>query len=502
MNRNTFKSILALSLTAAFLAPSLTACGGDTASADTTAQQAETTEVTTEKDVLESVKDIDLGGVTLNIDISINEGEWNTSAKYVMGPEEETGESVSDLVYKRNRDIAEMLNCDVNWTKQDFHYEGVFPYIQKYVNAGENTIDMFINDQLGLLKAASNGMLFNVMDDSYESYFDFNTEGWYTDYMNQLSSSEDTAYVLVGDYFIDALRGSHVMYFNRNLLTEYFDNENEIYELVLSDEWTLDKLNYYVDSVYTDLNGSSEVDVDDLFGLWPNSPVLLYYASDANLIHFDDSGMPYLNDNYERATLLVDKMLKLYNSKGNLFAHTKNPTFTTADIMNRFVSDKLLFTYWLKVAGYENATLRDFDGIGIAPYPMLDETQDSYKTIVHDTVEIGAMPITVSLEKASAVSAYVQAMTLYSSEYLMPAYYETALKVKYAQDDYSSQILDIVTDSINSPFEFAFNSNLGGIFTSGITESIKAMTNVYVSTIESKREAAQTSLNDLVEALS
>ncbi|MBR4185579.1 MAG: hypothetical protein IKQ87_07410, partial [Clostridia bacterium] len=186
----------------------------------------------------------------------------------------------------------------------------------------------------------------------------------------------------------------------------------------------------------------------------------------------------------------------------NLFRLTKNASFSATDIIDRFVADKLLFTYWLKIANCENNVLRNFDGIGFAPYPLLDETQEGYRTMPHDTVEIGAFPITVTTEKMTALSAYIQAMTLHAAEYLMPAYYETALKIKYAQDDYSSQMLDIVTDSINSPFEHAFNSNLGGIFTSGISASVSSMTNVYVSTTESKLEAAQKMLDELIASLS
>ncbi len=493
-------------LAAILLIPALASCGEgrDDAPAQTTAaQQTEADESeTTERDILAPVKDIDLGGVTLNIDISVNETEWESSAPYVMGPEEETGEAVSDLVYRRNRDIAEMLNCDVNWTTQDFYYEGVFPHVQKYINAGDGTIDMFINDQLGLLKAAMNGMLVNSLDPSFKSYFDFDSPGWYNEYMDQLSLSKDKRYVLAGDYFIDVLRGSHTLYFNRSLLAEYFGSENEIYELVLNHEWTLDKLYYYVDGVYTDLNGSSTVDMDDRFGIWTNSPVLLYYASDAGLTRFDPAGKPYLDVNYDRGSLLVDKILSLYSTDGNLFKLTRNPSFTTYDSIERFASGKTLFTYWCKIANFENNLLRNFDGIGVAPYPLLDESQPGYKTIVHDISDVGAFPITVTAEKMTALSAYIQAMTLHAAEYLMPAYYETALKIKYAQDDYSSQMLDILTDSINSPFEFAFNSNLGGIFTSGITASVSSMTNVYVSTTESKLEAAQKMLDELIASLS
>jgi len=113
----------------------LAACSSSNDIEETTADitVSETTAETTEYNPYAEFEALDFDGATLTIDISVNESEWNTSAKYVMGGEAETGETVSDMVYRRNRDIAEMLNVNVEWIESDLHINGIVEYIEKAV---------------------------------------------------------------------------------------------------------------------------------------------------------------------------------------------------------------------------------------------------------------------------------------------------------------------------------------------------------------------------------
>jgi len=480
----------------------LAACSSSNDIEETTADitVSETTAETTEYNPYAEFEALDFDGATLTIDISVNESEWNTSAKYVMGGEAETGETVSDMVYRRNRDIAEMLNVNVEWIESDLHINGIVEYIEKAVLSGSSETDMYINDQRPMVETAIKGYLFNVLDDSYESYFDFDHEGWYTEYMDSLTMNKNKHFFLAGDYFIDILRGSHVMYFNRNMMRDNFGDADAIYKLVLDKEWTYEKKFYYVDNIYTDLNGNSEVDADDLFGFWPCSSDLFIYSTDVASVKYDDAGTPYLEPDVERGARLTDTVLKFYASKSNLYK--LKSTFSSQDICDRFVEDKLLFTYWLKIAAFENSVMREYDGIGIAPYPLFDEAQEDYITAPHTIVESGGIPVSIDSASASALSAYLQAMTVQSCEELMPVYFETVLKVKYSQDDYSAQMLDIISSTIRSPFVVVYNVLIDRYFSLPLSNSVSMMTNTYASTVASMQDAAEIKLESIIEAFS
>ena len=193
----------------------------------------ETEAVTKAIDSIGPLSELDFGGQKLTVNISVNEEEWNTSAVYIMGAEEEVGDEAKDLVYRRNLEIAEALNVSVDWITADEPYTEVLNYIKKPVLAGDSTVDLYINDQYGLVRCMTAGCLYNVSDIPAENnYFDFSADGWYTEYMDQLSILDGRRYFLAGDYFMDILRGTHVMYFNKNLMANLYEGADDLYDVV------------------------------------------------------------------------------------------------------------------------------------------------------------------------------------------------------------------------------------------------------------------------------
>jgi len=130
------------------------------------------------------------------------------------------------------------------------------------------------------------------------------------------------------------------------------------------------------------------------------------------------------------------------DTDGNIFKMTKNPSFTTTDTAARFASGNLLFTYWLKVAGYENTTLRAFDGIGIAPYPLLDEQQDGYAAYLGYTIPV--LFISAGTPDPERTGTIMEALCTASYDNVTPQMYEIVTKLKNARDEDSSEMIEII----------------------------------------------------------
>ena len=461
----------------------------------------ETEAVTKAVDSIGSLSELDFGGQKLTVNISVNEEEWNTSAVYIMGAEEEVGDEAKDLVYRRNLEIAEALNVSVDWITADEPYTEVLNYIKKPVLAGDSTVDLYINDQYGLVRCMTAGCLYNVSDIPAENnYFDFSADGWYTEYMDQLSILDGRRYFLAGDYFMDILRGTHVMYFNKNLMANLYEGADDLYDVVFSGQWTYDKLIGYVKDCYRDLNGNGAVDAQDLFGVrahpaWGN---LYLNTTDCRTVSYDKDGNLYIDPSVDRFSSLADRLITIYTSVGH--CELKSDEGTSARI-GYFINGQVLFTIWLKIADMEADEMRNMDGIGLIPYPKLDESQDTYRTLVHDIAELGAVPATVNEKNLPALSAYLQAMTRYSAQYLMPQYFETALKIKYSQDEQFAQMLDIIRDGIRCPFEYAYSEYFSSIGYKPLSDSISKKSNVIASTIEKGMKSAEKQLTKLMDAL-
>ena len=506
-------NILAMLLAMPVLASSLASCGGAEISETTaeTTSQTETVSAETEADLFAAYRGINLGGRTVNISVSSNVtengGGMPTSYPYIAGPEEMTGEGIQDNVFQRNIEVAETLNCKLQHEELNLNYDAVQPYIEKLVLAGDTSVDYYVNDQLGLLQSGLKGYLLDIADESQfgEYYFDLDSDIYYKDYMKQLSIG-DKRFLITGDYFIDTLRASHVLYLNKNIVSELYDDADYIYKLVLDNEWTLDRMNDMIAEAYRDFNGDGTADENDQYGLTGHAAASVfsyyafYYSTDSRVISFDEEGIPFIdNSGQENLSKMAEKLIATHTSKGLW------KTASVADTLNKFVNGQAMLSYFQKVGDMEQPTIRDFEGMGVVPYPKKDESQEKYGTLVHDTAELGAVPITTVGEAASAVSAVIQVMSTHAHEYLREDYYEVALKSKYAQDPYTAQMLDIVVEGISAPFEFAYelgfgaDSYLNTITFKPIVDSIKNGTIVTASSFASLLQGAEIRLQELID---
>ncbi|MBE6726904.1 MAG: hypothetical protein E7576_17220 [Ruminococcaceae bacterium] len=519
------KRILSVLLLCALILSAVPACGesttasdgsdansgaGQSQSADPSPGEEEKAE--TEADVLAPYRSIDLGGRTVHIsvssNISENGGGMPSSYPYIAGPDELTGESVQDNVYERNHLVEEALSVKLDYQPLDLNYDQVQPYIANLVVSGDTSVDCYVNDQLGLLNCAMNGYLLDLADKANfaDYWFDFDSGAYYADYMKNLSLGSQR-FLMTGDYFIDTLRAAHVLYLNKNICAEVAGTQDAVYSMVLEGSWTLDRFNELVESAYSDANGNSTADDEDRYGLsghskgWSAPYYTFYYSTDSHVVDFDDAGMPYINEaNVERMSVVSEKLIKLDSSVGMF------KTSSVAESLKKFVDGQSMFTMFQKVGDIEQGSIRDFDGMGVVPYPKLDESQAAYRTLVHDTAELGAVPATTVGEAASAVSAVIQVMATHAHAYLLNDYYEVALKNKYAQDKTSAQMLDMVVAGISAPFEFAYElgfgdaSYLAGISWNPVGDSITQSTDVTASTFQRYLKTANKKLAKLIAA--
>jgi hypothetical protein len=141
--------------------------------------------------------------------------------------------------------------------------------------------------------------------------------------------------------------------------------------------------------------------------------------------------------------------------------------------------------------------LRDMEeDFGFLPFPKTSEEQDNYKTLVHDTAQLSCIP--VSSGNIAISGAILEALSAESYRLVTPAYYESALKLKYARDDISSQIIDLMRDSITTNFIYAYYPVLNEI---GVLyrKLLSGGTNTYASYMRKMAPAVDKKLAELVK---
>ena len=159
--------------------------------------------------------------------------------EYEVYTEEQSGDTVNDAVYSRNRAVEDRFNINIKahstpgyWTyREDF-----MRTLSNAVMAGEGAFDLVVGYEAYLVNAISKNLFMNIYNAEY-----INTE---KDYYFQDAIKELTVYgslyFLVSDYCLTMWEDLYVMYFNKKLAENF--SISDPYQLVRDGAWTIDTL--------------------------------------------------------------------------------------------------------------------------------------------------------------------------------------------------------------------------------------------------------------------
>lgn len=374
---------------------------------------------------------------------------------------EETGEVVDDAIYNRNRTVEERFNCEL---VQRAVADPV-PEVTKSVTAGEDSHDVALGQVIQMPNLCTKGFFL----DWYEDLPYVNLESvWYIGNAAEALSVNHHAYTMIGEFDLDVLRFTYCMYFNKDI-AENYDLEN-IYSVVKEGRWTYEYLRKLSTEIYNDLDGDGQKSESDLLCISgdPYSAVVTYqYAFDNPLFTVGSDGIPSLTMNTEKANDIAVKLNDLYwNTAGGY-------TQGWGTGWNAWTNGNLLFYTGLfdSSSGYRDLKF-DF---GLIPYPKYDEAQTSYYTMSDGAHSVMAVPITISNPEYTSI--ILEALNAETYKQVVPAYYDTSLKVKYSRDDETGEVLDLLMD--NRMFDFGY------IYDTGLAFVIQKLVSVNSSNTES-----------------
>jgi hypothetical protein len=85
--------------------------------------------------------------------------------------------------------------------------------------------------------------------------------------------------------------------------------------------------------------------------------------------------------------------------------------------------------------------------------------QEHYYTRIQDGVSLFCIP--VNCDKTEMVAAFMEAAASESYRNVSPAYFDVAMKLKYARDETAAKMLDIIRDGAYLNFASVYNESIG-----------------------------------------
>jgi len=135
---------------------------------------------------------------------------------------------------------------------------------------------------------------------------------------------------------------------------------------------------------------------------------------------------------------------------------------------------------------------------GVLPYPKFDENQEEYRTTTLTSYTVFCIP--TDCKDPDRTAAVLEAMASESYRSVTPAYFETALKVKYAADEETAQMFDIIRDNISFDFGYIYTLSLNGI-SDKFKDAINKNRPEWASNVAGFESAAVASLDTLLYAI-
>lgn len=452
------KRLTAIFLSICMLLPLLASCAEETSSENETSS-AVNNDTTATPESEESEHFLDKIG-----EYNFNDEDFTVLCRSIqdsdtfneVAVEENTGDVVDDAIYRRNMELNDRYAVVIN----AYRTEGNWPSRQNFtdtmknsISAGDGAFDLILGYQAYMNNVDIAGYLYNFRD---VPLLNLEADYYYSDIIEE-STLNGKLYYLTGDFTYSLWPSMLVYFFNKDMASSY--QIGDLYQTVRDGSWTLDKLIELTGVVYRDTNGDGLKDAGDEFGLatdYGNIADAYYSAFDIEITVRDEEGIPAINANIEKLDNVITKLYDFYQNTSGVYTYAMTSAMTTNPLADIFTSGRALF-YPERL---KNAI--DFRGLeidfGILPYPKWDEAQDLYYSQAWNGYSVMVIPKDAkNLEKTAVM---IEALNASSKEYVIPAFYDKALKVKFTRDEASGEMLDLIRDGISFQFGYFFGETI------------------------------------------
>lgn len=486
-------------ITLALLIAMLASCGGSPADAETTVSDTTAGEAaeTTSRFASDDLPELDFNGAEVNFLI----GNYNNAYWGDYFAEETNGNRLNDTLYKMRNDVNERLNVNINFINYEYTWgerTEYFSAVTQTILAGSDDYDIqaganFITEQM-------EGEYFYNLNDS--KYINFDKAYWNTTINDVMPS--DKVHFATGDGTLAAIKHTFCVFVNQDMLKSY-NITDDLYQIVEDGKWTLDRLDGYAKQIYSDVNGNTEKDFDDTYGLTFGD--MNKYLGFINGCGIDEAVKE--KDGYkvafgsERATDVLTKLCSMIydsdytfpalpNSENEQLMATGGGNFTT----KVFLEGRSAFNCGL-VQDASTIIPNIKFSCGILPYPKWDENEEHRSMLQRNAY----FTIPVSCKDFDMSGAVLEAWSSLAHRELQPEYFEVSMKVRYSEDEGSARMFDIIRNTLSFDIGEIFASVLANPSAAFRDQYIRVNNTDWASYVASQTDTWQEKLNSIYESL-
>ncbi len=432
--------------------------------------------------------DLDFGGETVSFLY------WTDATMPEFFAEKLTGEIVNDAIYHRNEIVTDRLGVQFEFTGTKGNSSNRDAYVnmaRKAVEAGDGTYDIFASYSWCAAMMAMQGLIQDLNDFEIINF----DKPWWPEKLTDEFTINDRLFFASGDISSNLLYMMIATYVNRQMITDY--GLTDPYEHVKNGTWTLEKMFEYCNGVYSDINNNEKKDDADRYGAVVYDVCVDAFFTGCDLISIsrDSAGELRIDPDFAG-----DKTHDFIVKMANAFNHTNDwYTVNSTKIRNIFAEGRSLFI--TDRAFIAETVLRSTDiSYGILPQPKYDERQESYVTCMGHPYTMYS--IAFDSKHPDAAAAVIECLASESYRRITPAVFEQSMKLKYAQDDVTSQMYDIIRSGVSFDLGRVFSSVFDNKPIHLYKKSITGDNTNWASTFAADKDFLEAKLAEIVKTLS
>ncbi len=446
-------------LAALLLLGSLTACAGETdIPTDTNQGQATSSDAVEESDTRKQldIPDTFYDGEELCF-LTRDEGEWSNIEIFTEKLTSDT-DNQSSAVYERNDRIKNEYGVIIKELKMETTSHSAAATNEVAAPSGD--FQVISSNTVQVIGLSTQGALWDLNGPSI-NYLNFDNPWWDGGLADGLSIS-DRLYLATGDILTLDNDATFVILFNKQIAAEC--QLPDLYDEVANKTWTMDKFWEYEQVAKQDNDGNGKMDYKtDICGFAYTIDTYNAFAFAAGLkasVKNEDDYPEYALD-IERAQNVAEMGKLLFSSEYTIDMYTVSMQEGVGLYeLGRTVMGEGHALFFSEVM--QSVTrLRGYDvDFGILPYPMYDQNQNSYGSMMHITAGVIGIPKSVVGDTLDMTTSMLEAMAYYAVDTITTQYYEINLKTKGAKDDKSGPMMDLIL--ANRTYDLSYYYGFGG----------------------------------------
>lgn len=359
-----------------------------------------------------------------------------SNARMQLDFEEISDDPVDLAVYYRTAYLEQVMGIDFIDTVDKDYYSSGFTPIDTLIEAGDNTFHMFNVRCIESIASWSNGNIYTFDELKYVNL----DKGYWAQDLNPGLTLLGEQYTAVGAADLNVYDFMFTLLFSKQVFEER--GLPNLYKLVESGEWTVDKMSEVMKNSYFDENSSDTRDSSDFYGYLADGRMVIPHflvSCEALSVTKDSDDYPNVNFSDDHFYEVLQKVFVIMWDEENWFENYSGDNDVPSQCITMFSQNQALF---LDCSFNFVPNLRSMEtDFGIVPYPKWDTEQEDY----HSRVSyFFSLVVPNTCPNVDLTSAVLEIMNCYSQNEVIPAYYDQSLQGKIARDEESQAMLDII----------------------------------------------------------